>query len=61
MKLNSTEKLFIKFVFYFTVFFFIQLINSDFMFNYDMGKKAIFSFLTTVVFLLASHFIKQKD
>lgn len=62
MKLKTVWKSFSKFIFYFMIFFFIQLANSDwnFMFNYDMGKKIILSFLTAVIFLLATHFIEKR-
>jgi len=45
MKLKTVCKSFSKFIFYFMIFFFIQLANSDwnFMFNYDMGKKIMLS------------------
>lgn len=62
MKLRPIVKSFIKFTVYFTFFFFIQLINSDWNFisKYDIGKKTIFSLLTTVIFLLANHFIEKR-
>jgi len=62
MKLKTACKSFNKFISFFMLFFFIQIINSDwnFTFNYDMGKKIILSFLTTVIFLLVTHLIEKR-